>query len=176
LDYYNGSASQLTAFKLATGVTYPLCQMTSATGVAYGVVNDWSVVVDQQGLIRYKQPGVNVTAINNIIDQLLASSEVDDNPENLDGFELHQNFPNPFNPNTSISFDLLKPERVSLKIYNARGERVIALLEERQLGAGAHAFAWNALDQNGKRVASGVYFYELRGARFMARKKMLLLL
>ncbi len=175
LDYYNGSVSQLTAFKTVTGVTYPLCRTASATGNAYGVVNDWSVVVDQQGVIRYKQPGVNVTAINNIIDQLLASSDVDENPENLAGFELHQNYPNPFNPATTIKFDLLKPERVSLKIYSARGELVVALAEERQFGAGAHAFSWSAQNQIGKRVASGVYFYELRGASFMARKKMLLL-
>lgn len=175
MDYYNGSASQLTAFKNVTGVTYPLCQTASATGVAYGVVNDWSVVVDQAGIIRYKQPGVNVSAINNVIDQLLTASRVDDNPENLNGYELHQNFPNPFNPNTTIRFDLLKSERVSLKIYNARGEEIVALLEERQLGAGAHAFGWNAHDRNGKRVASGVYFYELRGIRFTERKKMVLL-
>ncbi len=174
LDYYNGSVTQLTAFKNVTGVTYPLCRTASATGNAYGVVNDWSVVVDQQGLIRYKQPGVNVTAINNIIDQLLASSDVDENPENIAGFELHQNYPNPFNPTTTIKFDLLKPGRVALRIYNALGQEIVTLVEQ-SFAAGEHAFTWNALDRHGRRAASGIYFYELKSARFTARKKMVLL-
>jgi hypothetical protein len=174
LDYYNGSVTQLTAFKSVTGVTYPLCRTASATGNAYGVVNDWSVVVDQQGLIRYKQHGVNVAAINNVIDQLLASSQVDENPENLAGFELHQNYPNPFNPRTTIRFDLLKPDRVTLRIYNALGQEVVTLVEQ-NFTAGEHAFAWNAQDERGRSVASGIYFYELKGARFTARKKMVLL-
>lgn len=174
MDYYNGNAAQVTTFKNVTGVTYPLCRTASATGNAYGVVNDWSVVVDQQGLIRYKQPGVNVNAINNVIDQLLASSEVDENPENLAGFELHQNYPNPFNPTTTIRFDLLKSDFVTLRIYNALGQEVLTLAE-RNFAAGEHALAWNALDRNGKRAASGIYYYELKSARFTARKKMILL-
>lgn len=157
-----------------TGVTYPLCRTASVTGNAYGVVTDWSVVVDQNGIIRYKQPGVNTTAINNLIKQLLAAADVDENPENITGYELHQNFPNPFNPATTIRFDLLKPERVALRIYNALGQEVVTLLEQ-NVSAGEHAFTWNALDKNGKRAASGIYFYELQGATFVARKKMVLL-
>lgn len=174
MDYYNGNVAQLTAFKNVTGVTYPLCRTASATGNAYGVVNDWSVVVDQAGIIRYKQPGVNTTAINNVINQLLASSDVDESPENITGFELHQNFPNPFNPTTSIRFDLLKPERVALRIYNALGQEIVTLVEQ-NVAAGEHAYTWNALDKNGKRAASGIYFYELQAANFVARKKMVLL-
>lgn len=174
MDYYNGNAAQVTTFKNVTGVTYPLCRTASATGNAYGVVNDWSVVVDQQGVIRYKSPGVNVTAINNVIDQLLAASEVDENPENLSGFELHQNYPNPFNPSTTIRFDLRKPDFVTLRIYNALGQDVITLAEG-NFAAGEHALAWNALDRHGKRAATGIYYYELKSARFTARKKMILL-
>ena len=164
----------MTAFKNVTGVTYPLCRTASATGNMYGVVNDWSVVVDQQGIIRYKQPGVNVTAINNIINQLLAASDVDENPVNIAGFALHQNYPNPFNPATTIRFDLLKPDRVTLRVYNALGQEVVTLLEQ-NIAAGEHAFQWEALDKRGRRAASGIYFYELRGTNFTTRKKMILL-
>jgi hypothetical protein len=140
---------------------------------AYGVTNDWSVIVDQQGIIRYKQPGVNVTAINATLDELLMSTGTPEKPTAVRGFVLHQNYPNPFNPVTQIVFELIKAARVSLKVHNARGELITTLLDQNS-GPGRHEVTWNARDQQGKLVASGIYFYELRVGDFSERRKMVL--
>ncbi len=174
MDYYNGTAGQLGVFKSTTGVTYPLCRTASATGVAYGVTNDWSVVVDQQGIIRYKQHGVNVSAINAVIDRLLATTGVSENGEPVTRFTLHQNYPNPFNPSTQIAFELAKSTQVRLRVYTVRGELVATLLDQ-NFNAGRHQAVWRAHDQYGKAVAAGVYFYELQAGNFSERKKMVLL-
>ena len=89
-------------------------------------------------------------------------------------YNLSQNYPNPFNPSTRISFDLVEPGQATLIIYNLLGKR-INLLINRAMDAGHHRAEWNGLDMSGQPVSSGVYFYELRSEKYIARKKMLLL-
>ncbi|MBD3288216.1 T9SS type A sorting domain-containing protein [candidate division KSB1 bacterium] len=84
-------------------------------------------------------------------------------------FELHQNFPNPFNPLTHIKFELPEAADVKITVYNALGEQVTVLLNDR-LSAGMHTVQWNALNE-----PSGVYFYELKTNQSTLRKKALLL-
>lgn len=155
-------------------------------GNLYGVINDWSVVVDQQGIIRYKQPGVNLAAINTVIDNLLATTTVDEAPAAVRGFELKQNFPNPFssvagsraiggaNPTTSIAFTLPAAQKVSLQIYDNQGRLVHTLLDA-PIAAGRHAVVWNGLTQQNEAAAAGVYFYVLHSSPFREMKKMLLI-
>ena len=90
-------------------------------------------------------------------------------------FALHQNYPNPFNPSTQISFDIpAGSELVSLNIYNILGKKVSTLLNN-VVNPGKHKIEWNAKDNEGNPVASGIYFYELSSPSFTARKKMLLI-
>jgi len=90
-------------------------------------------------------------------------------------FALHQNYPNPFNPSTQISFDVPEgSELVRLNIYNILGKKVSTLLNNR-MNPGKHKIEWNAKDNEGNPVASGIYFYELSSSSFTARKKMLLI-
>ena len=74
--------------------------------------------------------------------------------------ELYSNFPNPFNPETNISFGLPKDDWVELNIYSVTGQRIVQLVNE-QLEKGYHTVAWNGRDGNGNSVASGLYIYEL---------------
>jgi len=90
-------------------------------------------------------------------------------------FELAQNFPNPFNPVTTIRFGLSKEERVTLKIYNLRGELVAILVENEPRAAGYHAEIWDGRDHLGQAVASGLYVYQLRAGGKTLTKKMALL-
>jgi len=76
-------------------------------------------------------------------------------------YRLYGNYPNPFNPLTHIVFDLPKTENVSLVIYDILGHRVRELLNE-NLSTGKHVITWDATDQQGIRVASGIYFYILQ--------------
>ena len=89
-------------------------------------------------------------------------------------YNLSQNYPNPFNPSTRISFDLVEPGQATLIIYNLLGKRINILIN-RAMDAGHHRTEWNGLDMSGQPVSSGVYFYELRSEKYIARKKMLLL-
>ncbi|HBX67178.1 MAG TPA: hypothetical protein DEG32_13850, partial [Balneolaceae bacterium] len=79
--------------------------------------------------------------------------------------ELHQNFPNPFNPATTISFYLPESEEVRLSVFNIVGQPV-AVIAEGTMSAGEHQFEWNATDR-----PSGMYIYQLEvGKNVMTRK------
>ena len=87
---------------------------------------------------------------------------------------LAQNFPNPFNPETTIRFDLADPARVTLTVYDAAGQTVRTLVDGEHFGAGNYRRIWDGLNQNGEAVGSGVYFYELKAGAFNSMKKMTL--
>ena len=100
---------------------------------------------------------------------------VGDNESIPDYFALHQNYPNPFNPSTQISFDVPQgAEHIMLNVYNILGQNVSTLVNG-VMNPGQYTMEWNATDEVGNPVASGIYFYELRSASFTARKKMLLI-
>jgi hypothetical protein len=79
-----------------------------------------------------------------------------------DRFSISQNYPNPFNPQTSILITLEDVASVDLIVYNLLGEEVIRISDSELYPAGYHNFIWKGLNQDGKRVASGVYFYMTR--------------
>ncbi|MCP4293763.1 MAG: S8 family serine peptidase [bacterium] len=87
---------------------------------------------------------------------------------------LAQNHPNPFNPSTTISFELPGSELVELEIYSVDGRRIATLVSE-PMSAGAHKVAWNGRNDQGQMVASGTYFYRLQtGSQTLSRRMVLL--
>ena len=84
-------------------------------------------------------------------------------------FNLYPNYPNPFNPSTTISFTLSKSSHISLLIYDIHGREVESLIEGIQ-PAGSHSIEWNASN-----LASGVYFYRLTADEFIQTRKMILI-
>lgn len=92
-----------------------------------------------------------------------------DNALNPEGFVLYPNFPNPFNPTTTIRFSLPESQLVSLSVFNLRGQLVELLLNERR-SAGDHTINWNAGN-----LASGVYIYQMRFAGKSITQKMILM-
>jgi len=87
---------------------------------------------------------------------------------------LLTNFPNPFNPETKIVFDLPESGQVKLEIYNIKGQKVKQLVND-QLSARQHSVVWDGEDSNNKRVSSGIYLYRLQTPTKILTKKMLLL-
>ncbi len=86
-----------------------------------------------------------------------------------------QAVPNPFNPSTTLRFDLPTRATVSLVLYNVSGQRVKTLLPAESLPAGAHTWVWDGRDDAGAAVASGVYVYRLTvGEQALVRKITLL--
>ena len=90
-------------------------------------------------------------------------------------FALAANFPNPFNPATTIQYALPQAADVELMVYNVVGQPVRTLVAEHQ-SAGRYAVEWDATDDSGRSLSSGMYFYRLQaGGEFREVKKMLLL-
>lgn len=87
---------------------------------------------------------------------------------------LAQNHPNPFNPHTTITFELASPAHARLAIYDVRGALVRTLVD-RELSRGAHAVEWNGHDDQGQRASSGVYYYRLTAGDAAATRRMVLL-
>lgn len=112
-------------------------------------ISDYSNVV----LARTKQSTIVITGTVDI-------------PEN---YFLGHNYPNPFNPETSIKFGLSKNSSVKLKVYNSLGEEIETLLSQ-NLSAGTYSVRWNA-----RNFTSGIYFYSLETEDFKDIKKMILI-
>ncbi len=112
---------------------------------------------------------IELITINNPSD--VADEESEITPKD---FKLNQNFPNPFNSETEISYFLPKKCMVRLTVYNLAGRRIRTLVNG-QKEAGLSEICWDAKDDYGVPVASGMYFYELRTERFKETKKALLL-
>ncbi len=88
---------------------------------------------------------------------------------------LYQNAPNPFNPETTIRYSVASPGRVTIRIFDAAGRLVRTLVDQPET-VGSHTVRWNATDNSGRRLGSGVYFYEIQTASgFRAARKLVLL-
>lgn len=87
---------------------------------------------------------------------------------------LEGNYPNPFNPETTIRYSLSEPSQVSIKIFNIKGQLVNELVNEKQ-SAGFKSVVWKGTDSNGNKAPSGVYFYRFDTNNASSTKKMLLM-
>ncbi len=87
-------------------------------------------------------------------------------------FELHQNYPNPFKPSTTIKYDLPKQENVVLKIYNVLGQEVVTLVNQKEK-AGYYSVEWNGMTRSGF-ASSGVYFCVIHAGSYNKTIKMLM--
>ena len=114
------------------------------------------------------------------VDQILTIEELPLNvqqykqPSLLTDFYLSQNFPNPFNPETTIAFQLPVATDIEISIYNIASEKIITLVSGFK-NAGNYQAVWNGRDENNNRVPSGLYWYRLTAGKFMQTRKMVLL-
>ncbi len=120
-----------------------------------------------------------VSFIDNKIDQLIKISNISLTDENqLDivpvTTRLYKNYPNPFNPETTISFDLPQRGKVELVVYNLKGQKVKSLINK-EIDKGTHKIIWNGRNSQGKEVASGVYYYRLSCGNYTKTNKMVLM-
>jgi len=105
------------------------------------------------------------------------TTDIDDVPSNPvlpASMKLNQNFPNPFNPSTAISYDLANGTGVELTIHNLIGQSIRTLVQGYQ-SAGTHSAVWEGKNESGRDVAGGIYLYRLRvGDQVLTRKMVLL--
>jgi len=112
------------------------------------------------------------TKILNVTAEQLAWSLRQSNENASSIFDLVQNYPNPFNPSTTIAYRLLKPAQVTLVIFDVTGRQVKSLVSQYQLG-GQYSVNWNADNNGGSKLASGMYFARLQVDGQVAIKKMI---
>ena len=84
------------------------------------------------------------------------------------------NYPNPFNPTTTISYTLHRAGNVMIDIYNIRGQKIKSLLDDFKT-SGNHQIVWNGKDSSDRDVSSGIYFYQMKTSDFVQTKKMILM-
>lgn len=135
-------------------------------------VNSGSVPLDNEGgfgqnhLFVLREPGP--IKLKNDFGNFLTS--IKDNPDlNPDNFKLLQNFPNPFNPSTKISYAIPENGLVTLKVYNAIGQQVATLVNQYQVAGGYD------VDFSAKNLNNGVYFYSITFGNSTITKKMILI-
>ena len=85
-----------------------------------------------------------------------------------------RNYPNPFNPETEISYSIPEAAYVTLDFYNINGQKVISLVDQHE-DAGSYTVKWDSKGADGNQVASGIYFYKLTAGEFTKTMKMVLM-
>jgi hypothetical protein len=91
-----------------------------------------------------------------------------------DQYILHQSYPNPFNPVTTLRYDLPENSFVNITIYDMLGKEIKTLINQTQ-DAGYRSVIWNATNNYGKPVSAGIYLYQIQAGEYMQTKKMVLL-
>ena len=87
---------------------------------------------------------------------------------------LQKNYPNPFNPETTIHYSLREAGPVKIEVYNIKGQLVRYLVNELK-NAGNYTVIWNGKDEQGKNVSSGIYFYRMQTKNYSSTQKMMLM-
>ena len=89
-------------------------------------------------------------------------------------YKMYTNYPNPFNPSTTIRFDIPNRSKVVLKIFNIHGEEIITLANE-EFNPGEYGITWNGKNSRGESMPSGMYIYRIVSDNFTQSSKMILL-
>jgi len=158
----NGNPVDANAFPLsAMDPTLGPVAGADAPAVAINVVHGYKLIA-WSGDLDTTPGGENEIFIQAWTDDALSDVET---PQTAFAFALHGAAPNPFNPLTTIAFDLPRAEPVSLRVYDTAGRLVRTLLAGNGGKAGRNEVVWNGRDDHGKQAASGVYLYQLETAQ-----------
>ena len=167
----------------------PLCEWNfNGDQGSLGDINVWPLPIDLRpqaiGAYDVSTDGYPLGDLNWIGEEVVDDWEaglpyrytgVEENTTQPVKFALAQNYPNPFNPSTSISYEISKPANISIIVYNINGQKVKTLVSNKQT-AGINSVTWNATNDFGEKVVSGVYFYQLKVDNdIVATRKMMLI-
>lgn len=126
-----------------------------------------------QNLVTYYVTAVYDEGESNPSNTVNVMDEIDDS-STINSIELLGNYPNPFNPKTFISFNLIKSSHVTLEIFNLKGQKINTLVDE-TLAKGKHKIEWTGKDEAGDSMSSGMYFYKMKNGRYTSTKKLILI-
>jgi len=138
-----------------------------------GELFDWTMVQTFQ-LVSETAEQLDTEIYLDRIRVVHPSDVTESKPAQPSAFKLSANYPNPFNPSTTIEFELPETGEVELAIFNVRGERIKTLYSG-QKPAGSYKIMWEGTSSNGSQVSSGVYFYRLKTADQEQTNRMVLM-
>ena len=162
------------------GLSYPILDDGDQEGPwrLFGKDTPTTLVLDHNMQVIYHEAGHNDAALRTVIDSALTamdeSTGIPSGTSLPSRVKLLPNYPNPFNPATTITFTLPKRSEVYLAVYSIDGHHVQMILEEHR-GAGRHTVLWDGRNSRGGRVSSGVYIIRLRVAGEHLTRKVTLL-
>jgi len=130
----------------------------NADGIPYGTYTNTVIVTEATTI-----PPINMTSLSDADEVTVPMTTA-----------LKGNYPNPFNPSTTIAFDLAREGQVTIEVFNIKGQRVSTIAHD-VYQAGRHNVVWNGNDANGRTVGSGVYFYRMTTDGYVKTQKMLLM-
>ena len=166
----NGFSGTVTgsSIQLPTG-SYAINNQTVVIDNNYNVISASQLTTGQQVILwAVVDPSSNKTALQ-IQSKISSPTGIGESPIVVDAFVLEQNFPNPFNPSTTISFTIQADQLITLKIFNALGEEVTTLVNG-NLAKGTHSINFNAAG-----LSSGFYLFRLESGNQVQVKKMMLM-
>ncbi len=132
------------------------------TGTHYDVI----------GVVNYSYQNFKIEPRD--ADDISVNTENENNENQINSVKLVGNYPNPFNPTTTIVFTTKTEGNVNITIYNVLGQKICTLVNK-SFNKGMHKVIWNGKDSYGRNAGSGVYFYSMRNGKYTSTKKMILL-
>jgi hypothetical protein len=136
------------------------------------VVDGWGGTDGEFYAINYNF--ISGASVHRIGDRSIPTS-VEDYNTLVNNFSLISNYPNPFNPSTTIEFYNPVSDAISLEIYDILGNKVATLINNQELTPGLKRLVWNGRDDHNNQMVSGVYIYRITSGKLTAAKKMMLL-
>ena len=131
-----------------------------------------NAILGSDGRLIYSEIAFDLETLDEIIDNNTVVVSIDNELANIpDELYLHPAYPNPFNPSTTISFDLNVRSSLKLKIFDQLGREIITLFNG-TLERGNHSYTWNGRNKNGKKVSSGIYFSQLQAGNLHRVRKL----
>jgi hypothetical protein len=130
----------------------------SATGYATNTINNVNVIANQNVTVNFTM------AVSSNEDDLVPASVT----------ALNGNYPNPFNPETSISYSIKEAGDVRLEVFNLKGQKVRSLVNAKQ-NSGNYRVVFDARDDKGQPLSSGIYLYRLSTGSYVSTRKMMLM-
>ena len=149
-----------------------------ATGIVDTFYNDTSWILLPNEVYQFSITSVHTNGIESLpvfsqsIEKTSAGTQPEICPVNITG--LGSNYPNPFNPETTISYSLKENTDVIIEVFNLKGQKVRTLVNENK-NLGKHTVLWNGTDNNGESVSSGIYYYRMKTINLEETRKMILM-
>ena len=161
--YYDTTSSQTGIF-----VDYGSMSEDAANDGVSNIVYYWNVGAHDGSDTTLSNDGPRMLILD--ISGLLGVDDIN----TPDVFALHNNYPNPFNPITNITYDIPEVADVVLEIFNMSGQKVRTLINDQQ-EPGRYKIVWNATNDTGQSLASGMYVYRIKAGDFVSVKKLILM-